>query len=60
MTDSKTRLVANGDDSNWTTPPSPVDPEEARKADAKVDRLAAKGQGPAATNEVKHGQNVNS
>lgn len=59
MTDSTPRLVANDSTDNWTTPPSPVDPKEAREADAKVDKLAAKGQGPGATNEVRHGSNVN-
>lgn len=60
MTDSAPRLVANDSTDNWTTPPSPVDPAEAREADAAVDKEAAKGQGPSATNEVKHGSNVNS
>ena len=51
---AKQHFFANdGDD--WTTPPSPVDPDEARKADQKVDKAAAKGMGPSATNEVKLG-----
>lgn len=53
MANKSTPLTANGDNSGWTTPPSPVDPVEKRKADQKVDRQARKGQGPSATNEVR-------
>lgn len=44
------RLFAN-DGTNWTSEPSPVDATKARKADAKLDESAAKGEGPSATNE---------
>lgn len=50
-------LIANNG-TNWTSTPSPVDPDEARTADAELDTAAASGQGPGATNEVKHGWNV--
>lgn len=52
MADNKTHLFAN-DGTDWKTPPSPVDASEARKADAKIDKAAAKGDGPGATNEGK-------
>ncbi len=39
------------DGSDWTTPPSPVDPEEKVKADEKVRAHAEKtGDGPSAKN----------
>lgn len=55
MTDSNEkveskRLFAN-DGTNWTSEPSPVDADKARKADEKIDNAAAKGKGPSATNE---------
>lgn len=45
-------LLAN-DGSDWTTPPSPVDPDEKRKADEAFAAKAAKGDGPGATNEPR-------
>lgn len=57
MADDKQHFFANdGDD--WTTPPSPVKNADARKADAKVDKAADKGDGPAAANELKLGWSV--
>jgi hypothetical protein len=59
MTDNdKQHLFANEDNSGWTSSPSPVDPAEAREADAKIDKLASEGQGPSATNELKLGGSV--
>lgn len=48
----ETHLFAN-DGSDWTTPPSPVDPEEKAKADKAVADAARKGEGPGATNEPR-------
>lgn len=48
----KIHLFAN-DGSDWTSKPSPVDPDEKRKADEAVDRKARKGDGPGATNEPR-------
>lgn len=45
-------LFAN-DGSDWTSEPSPVDPEEKLEADKKVADAARKGDGPSATNEVR-------
>lgn len=51
--DEKQHLVAN-DGSDWTTPPSPVDPEEKRKADKEfADAAKEGGDGPGATNEPR-------
>ena len=57
MADNNQHVFAN-DGSDWKTPPGPVDNDEARKADAKVDKAAARGSGPSATNEVKLGGSV--
>jgi hypothetical protein len=51
--DKSNPLVANEGDLKWTTPPSPVDPEEKRKADKAVADKALKGDGPGATNEPR-------
>jgi hypothetical protein len=51
MAESK-HIVAN-DGTDWTTPPSPVDPEEKREADKKAADAARKGDGPSATNEPR-------
>lgn len=48
----KIHLFAN-DGSDWTSEPSPVDPDEKREADKELDRLAREGDGPGATNEVR-------
>lgn len=52
MADNEKHYFAN-DGSNWTTPPSPVDPAEAREADKALDDAAREGDGPSATNEVR-------
>lgn len=52
MAQNEQHFFANdGDD--WKTKPSPVDPDEKRKADKKVADAARKGEGPAADNEVR-------
>lgn len=48
----ETHHFAN-DGSDWTTPPSPVDSNEARAADKKVDEQAVKGDGFTAPNETQ-------
>lgn len=53
MAKSKEKHVFANDGSDWTTPPSPVDPEEKREADQKVADEARKGDGPGATNEPR-------
>lgn len=45
-------LFAN-DGTNWTTPPSPVDPEEKAAADKEAADKAREGDGPGATNEPR-------
>lgn len=50
MADQNPRLVANDGTDNWTTPPSPVDPDEKRAADKAVHDFSLTGQGPRATN----------
>lgn len=52
MTDNEKHYFAN-DGSNWTTPPSPVNATEARKADEALDDEARDGEGFSATNEVR-------
>lgn len=52
MADKKVHLIAN-DGTDWRSTRSPVGTKDARKADAKVDKAAAKGSGPAATNETR-------
>lgn len=51
MADDK-HVFAN-DGSDWKTEPSPVDPEEKRKADKEVADAAREGDGPGATNEPR-------
>lgn len=41
------------DGSDWKTQPSPVDSNEARAADVKVDEQAVKGDGFTAPNETQ-------
>ena len=50
--DEKVHLFAN-DGTDWTSSPSPVDPDEKRAADKAFDEEARKGDGPAATNEPR-------
>jgi hypothetical protein len=51
-TDEQEHLFAN-DGTDWTTPPSPVDPEEKAAADKAVADKAREGDGPGATNEPR-------
>ena len=48
--DNEQHYFAN-DGTDWTTPPSPVNANEAREADKSTDEQAAQGEGPTATNE---------
>lgn len=50
---AKSKQIVANDGTDWTTPPSPVDPEEKREADKKVAEQAAKGAGPSANNEPR-------
>lgn len=45
-------LFAN-DGSDWTTPPSPVDPQEKAEQDKAAAEKARQGDGPGATNEAR-------
>lgn len=50
---AKSKQIVANDGTNWTTPPSPVDPAAKREADKKVAERARKGAGPSATNEPR-------
>lgn len=53
MADKDEKHLFANDGSDWKTEPSPVDPEEKRKADKELDEYARKGDGPSATNEPR-------
>lgn len=52
MADNDEKHTFANDGTDWTTPPSPVDPEEKLAADKAVADEAREGDGPSATNEV--------
>lgn len=49
--DQRVHLIAN-DGTDWRSTRSPVNTDEARAESAKVDKAAAGGPGPAASNET--------
>lgn len=51
-TDGELHLFAN-DGSDWRSTAGPVSTKEAREIDSALDEAAAKGDGPAAANEVR-------